>query len=159
MLRGLSDMFEGWQSRLQTIIDLLESSDVNEIEVSFFGRKYRVSKGSAQEPAHLPVQMQTSAPPPVAEPSAAQPAETPSPAGIEVTAPMVGTFYRSPSPESPPFINEGDHVTAGQTLCIIEAMKIMNEIESEVTGRITKILGEDGQAVEYGQPLFVVEPD
>jgi acetyl-CoA carboxylase biotin carboxyl carrier protein len=72
---------------------------------------------------------------------------------------MVGTFYRSPSPESSPFVNEGDHVTAGQTLCIIEAMKIMNEIESEVTGRITTILGEDGQAVEYGQPLFVVEPD
>ena len=152
-------MFEGWQSRLQMIIDLLESSEVNEIEVSFFGRKYRVSKGKSPEQAHLPIQTQDVVPPPASDNPSPQPPEKPPSVGIEVTAPMVGTFYRSPSQESSPFVNEGEHVAAGQTLCIIEAMKIMNEIESEVTGRITKVLGQDGQAVEYGQPLFVVEPD
>ncbi len=158
-MRGLSDIFEGWQSKLQTIIDLLESSEVNEIEVSFFGRKYRVSKGKVPEQPQLPIHAQNVVPPPVAENPSPQPPELPHSAGIEVTAPMVGTFYRSPSPESSSFVIEGDYVAAGQTLCIIEAMKIMNEIESEVTGRITKILGQDGQAVEYGQPLFVIEPD
>ena len=158
-MRGLSDIFEGWQSRLQTIIDLLESSEVNEIEVSFFGRIYRVSNGKSPEQAHLPIQTKDVVPPPASDnPSPLSPATPPS-AGVEVTSPMVGTFYRSPSPESSPFVNEGEHVTAGQTLCIIEAMKIMNEIESEVTGRITKILGQDGQAVEYGQPMFIVESD
>jgi len=152
-------MFEGWQSKLQTIIDLLESSDVNEIEVSFFGRKYRVSKGRVPEQAQLSIQSQDVVTSPVADNPSPQPPGPPSSKGIEVTAPMVGTFYRSPSPESSPFVNEGEHVTAGQTLCIIEAMKIMNEIESEVTGRITKILGQDGQAVEYGQPMFIVESD
>ncbi|MEE2876191.1 MAG: acetyl-CoA carboxylase biotin carboxyl carrier protein [Candidatus Neomarinimicrobiota bacterium] len=159
MLRGLSDMFEGWKSRLQTIIDLLESSEVNEIEVSFFGRKYRVSKGAVPEDALKPVQAENVVATPVVNASELQPTGASVPAGIEVTSPMVGTFYCSSSPESPPFVNEGDHVTTGQTLCIIEAMKIMNEIESEVTGRITRVFGENGQAVEYGQTLFVVEPD
>jgi len=152
-------MFEGWQLRLQTIIDLLENSEVNEIEVSFFGRKYRVSKGKAPQQAQLPVLAQDVVPPSPADDASSEPPEAPSSVGLEVTAPMVGTFYRSASPESSPFVNEGQHVAAGQILCIIEAMKIMNEIESEVTGRITKIFGQDGQAVEYGQALFVVEPD
>ena len=152
-------MFERWQSKLQTIIDLLESSEVNEIEVSFFGRKYRVSKGRAPDQTHLPIQTQDVLSPPASDNPSPQPPETPPSAGVEVTSPMVGTFYRSPSQESSPFVNEGEHIASGQTLCIIEAMKIMNEIESEVTGRITKVLVKDGQAVEYGQPLFVVEPD
>lgn len=74
-----------------------------------------------------------------------------------VTSPMVGTFYRAPSPESPPFVEVGQHVSIGQTLCIIEAMKLLNELESEVSGKIVQILMENGQPVEFGQPLFMVE--
>ena len=149
-------MFESWQARLHTIIDILETSDVNEIEVSFFGRKYRVTKSAPVEnslvsaPASQMVQ--------TVLPVDKVPEPAPDSGNVEITAPMVGTFYRSPSPESPFFVEEGDRVTAGQTLCIIEAMKIMNEIESEVTGRISKILIENAQAVEYGQALFVIEP-
>ena len=150
-------MFESWQARLHTIIDILEASDVNEIEVSFFGRKYRVTKSApvehslVSEPASQMVQ--------TVLPVDKVPEPAPDSENVEITAPMVGTFYRAPSPESPFFVEEGDRVTAGQTLCIIEAMKIMNEIESEVTGRISKILIENAQAVEYGQALFVIEPD
>ena len=79
--------------------------------------------------------------------------------GVEVTAPMVGTFYAAPSPESPPFVSVGDYVSAGQTLCIIEAMKIMNEIESDVTGRIAKIVVQNAEPVEYGQPIFLITLD
>src|SRR5262245_49322474 len=77
---------------------------------------------------------------------------------VTVEAPMVGTFYRAPRPDSPPYVNEGDSVTEGQILCIIEAMKLMNEIEAKVSGRIAKILVDNAQPVEYGQPLFLVEP-
>ena len=153
-------MFESWQARLHTIIDILEASDVNEIEVSFFGRKFRVTKSAPVEnslistPASQMVQTE-----PTVDNRPSAPESSPVSENVEITAPMVGTFYRAPSPESPFFVEEGDRVTAGQTLCIIEAMKIMNEIESEVTGRISKILMENAQAVEYGQALFVIEPD
>ena len=132
-------MFESWQTRLHTIIDILEASDVNEIEVSFFGRKYRVTKSAPVQNSLVSApasQMVQTALPVDNRPSAPEPA--PVSEDVEITAPMVGTFYRAPSPESPFFVEEGDHVTAGQTLCIIEAMKIMNEIESEVTGRFQK---------------------
>ena len=153
-------MFESWQARLHTIIDILEASDVNEIEVSFFGRKFRVTKSAPVKNSLVSApasQMVQTAPPVDNRPSV--PESAPVSENVEITAPMVGTFYRAPSPESPFFVEEGDRVTAGQTLCIIEAMKIMNEIESEVTGRISKILMENAQAVEYGQALFVIEPD
>ena len=153
-------MFESWQARLHTIIDILEASDVNEIEVSFFGRKFRVTKSAPVKDSLVSApasQMVQTALPVDNRPSVPEPA--PVSENVEITAPMVGTFYRAPSPESPFFVEEGDRVTAGQTLCIIEAMKIMNEIESEVTGRISKILMENAQAVEYGQALFVIEPD
>ncbi|MBE3577105.1 MAG: acetyl-CoA carboxylase biotin carboxyl carrier protein [Limnochordales bacterium] len=78
---------------------------------------------------------------------------------IEVTAPIVGTFYRAPSPGAEPFVSVGDHIEVGQTLCIIEAMKLMNEIQAEVAGRVVAVTAEDGQPVEYGQTLFLVEPD
>jgi acetyl-CoA carboxylase biotin carboxyl carrier protein len=102
---------------------------------------------------------------PVAAPTtSAAPAERPlvadavSPALVTLEAPMVGTFYRAPSPNADPFVNEGDMVKESQVLCIIEAMKLMNEIDSKVGGRIAKILVENGQAVEYGQPLFLIDP-
>ena len=101
---------------------------------------------------------------PAPAPAAAAPAERPlvadvvSPTLVTLEAPMVGTFYRAPSPTADPFVNEGDVVKESQVLCIIEAMKLMNEIESKVGGRIAKILVENGQAVEYGQPLFLIDP-
>ncbi|MGQ9735072.1 MAG: acetyl-CoA carboxylase biotin carboxyl carrier protein [Thermaceae bacterium] len=102
------------------------------------------------------------APPPPAPPTPAS--ETPPPASeecqncVEVKAPIVGTFYRSPSPDAPPYVKEGDRVEKGQVLCIIEAMKLMNEIESEVSGVVRKILVQNGEPVEYGQPLFLIDP-
>ena len=154
-----------WQDRLRQIIDLLETSDVTEIEVSFWGRKFRVSKGTrpAENPGAgaVPESVLVPTVPSIrekgGEDSTLVPAEETS--EVEVRSPMVGTFYGAPSPESEPFVAAGDHVTAGQTLCVIEAMKIMNEIESEMTGRIVKILMENAQPVEYGQLLFVIEPD
>ena len=137
-------MFESWKARLQTIIDMLEASDVNEIEVSFFGRKYHVTKSAPME--NSPVSVPASQVIQIAPPEDNRPS-VPEPAPISTNV------------ESPPFVKEGDRVTAGQTLCIIEAMKIMNEIESEVTGRISKILMENAKAVEYGQALFVIETD
>ena len=153
-------MFESWQARLHTIIDILEASDVNEIEVSFFGRKFRVTKSAPVESSLVsgPASQMVQTVPPV-DNRLSVPEPVPVSENVEITAPMVGTFYTAPSPESPVFVEKGDRVTAGQTVCIIEAMKIMNEIESEVTGRISKILIENAQAVEYGQALFVIEPD
>jgi acetyl-CoA carboxylase biotin carboxyl carrier protein len=84
--------------------------------------------------------------------------ETPRPELVTIEAPMVGTFYRAPSPEAAPFVREGDPVKRGQVLCIIEAMKLMNEIESKAAGRVVRVLAENGQPVEYGQPLFLIEP-
>ncbi len=152
-------MFESWQARLHTIIDILEASDVNEIEVSFFGRKYRVTKSAPVENSLVSApasQMVQTAPPVDNRPSVPEP--EPVSENVEITAPMVGTFYRAPSPESPFFVEEGDRVTAGQTLCIIEAMKVMNEIKAEISGVVTEILVEDSRPVEFGQALFRVRP-
>ena len=99
------------------------------------------------------------APAAVHPPAGAQvPAERAEPHLLTIEAPMVGTFYRAPSPEADPYVREGDVIKEGQVLCVIEAMKLMNEIESKVSGRISKILAENGQPVEYGQPLFLIEP-
>jgi acetyl-CoA carboxylase biotin carboxyl carrier protein len=99
---------------------------------------------------------------PLAVPSAPSPAPEaglgPASTHLSIEAPMVGTFYRAPSPGAEPYVNEGDTIKQGQTLCIIEAMKLMNEIEAKVDGRVVKILAENGQAVEFGQPLFHIEP-
>lgn len=152
-------MFESWQARLHTIIDILEASDVNEIEVSFFGRKYRVTKSAPVENSLVSApasQMVQTAPPVDNRPSVPEP--EPVSENVEITAPMVGTFYRAPSPESPFFVEEGDRVTAGQTLCIIEAMKMMNQIESDVHGIIERILVQNGDPVEYDQVLFLISP-
>jgi acetyl-CoA carboxylase biotin carboxyl carrier protein len=113
------------------------------------------------------VQRPTTAPPPATGPAPSTPApsveralvaDVPAPTLVPLEAPMVGTFYRAPSPTADAFVNEGDIVKEGQILCIIEAMKLMNEIEAKVAGRIARILVDNAQAVEYGQPLFLVEP-
>ena len=134
---------------------------VSEIEVEkrMFGWKLRISKGSATQAVQIAA---PAAAPAVAKlaPASAEEEVAPAnePAGTPIPSPMVGTFHRSPSPDADPFINVGDVVSVGQTVCIIEAMKIMNEIEAEVGGRVTKVLVENGDPVEYNTPLFLVEP-
>jgi acetyl-CoA carboxylase biotin carboxyl carrier protein len=108
-------------------------------------------------PAPQPAISAAPAPAPVAEKAAPQPAATASNL-ITIKSPMIGTFYRSPSPDKPVFVNVGDEVKAGQVLCIIEAMKLFNEIESEVSGRLVKVVADDSSPVEYDQPLFIIEP-
>ena len=154
--------------KLKTLIDLISESNVSELEITEAEGKVRIVKGSpaavVMQPVAQPVAAAASAAPAVAAPAAAAPAPAesaaPAPAaapGFTVKSPMVGTFYRAASPGAKPFVEVGSSVKAGDTLCIIEAMKILNEIESEKAGTVTQILGENGQPVEYGQPLFVIE--
>jgi acetyl-CoA carboxylase biotin carboxyl carrier protein len=147
--------------KLKTLIDLVSDSNVSELEITEAEGKVRIVKSMG---VAAPVVMQQVAPVPmVAAPvvAAQVAADTPVvaavPAGHPVKSPMVGTFYRSSSPGSAPFVQIGSVVKEGDTLCIIEAMKILNEIESDKSGTVTQILCENGQAVEYGQPLFIVE--
>ena len=132
---------------------LLKELDLGEIEVSLGSLTVRLKRPGAV-PAPMPVPM-APAPTPAAGP-VVDVATTAT--AVAVEAPMVGTFYRASSPTAEPYVREGDVVKQGQTLCIIEAMKLMNEIESKAAGRIEKILVENGQPVEYGQPLFLIEP-
>jgi acetyl-CoA carboxylase biotin carboxyl carrier protein len=149
--------------KLKTLIDLVAESGISELEVTEGEGKVRIVKAPPQVIA-APVQMampaaapQVAAQAPVAAAAApAAPAAPAQPQGHVVTSPMVGTFYRAPSPGADAFVQVGDSVKEGQTLCIIEAMKLLNEIESDKAGVIKEILVENGQAVEYGQPLFVI---
>ncbi|MBL7013537.1 MAG: acetyl-CoA carboxylase biotin carboxyl carrier protein [Candidatus Marinimicrobia bacterium] len=148
-----------WQDKLKEIIYILEQSEVNEIEVKFWGRSFRVSKSpgivssvTSSAPVVAPEVPSTSVSQEVSK------SESVEPEGESVLSPMPGTFYIAPSPDDPPFVKVGDSVKKGQTLCIIEAMKIMNEIESELDGVITKILVDDSGAVEFNQPLFIINP-
>ena len=113
----------------------------------------------AQAPAPVPAPASAPAPAPAeAAPAPEAPKADECPGCVEIRAPIVGTFYRAPAPDAPPYVKEGDRVEKGQVLCIIEAMKLMNEIESEVSGIVRKILVENGEPVEYGQPLFLIQP-
>ena len=149
--------------KLKTLIDLVSDSNVTELEITEAEGKVRIVKGSQQVPvAYTPAPMVTQmvAVPGGAEASSggvAPSAPTPVIEGHPVKSPMVGTFYRASSPGGKPFVEVGDTVKLGDTVCIVEAMKILNEIESDRAGVITKILVQDGQAVEYGQPLVLVE--
>jgi acetyl-CoA carboxylase biotin carboxyl carrier protein len=149
--------------QIKELIRLLEGSGVEEIEVSSWGRRVRVSKSGnsnyhgAVQLAPLPDSNLTAREPVAAE---SRPAETPKNGKSlkEIKSPMVGTFYRAPAPGATSFVEMNADVDVGQTVCIIEAMKLMNEIQSEARGRIARILVENGQPVEYGQTLFLVEP-
>ena len=155
-----------WQDKLKEIIYILENSDVNEIEVNFWGRKYRVSKQASvvvQESSGLASKEATqnsvqSNPNPVESENALASDDNESFDGEDQLSPMPGTFYSAPTPEDEPFVSTGDVVKKGQVLCIIEAMKIMNEIESEFDGTIMKVNVNNGDPVEYNQPLFVIKP-
>lgn len=147
--------------KLKTLIDLVSDSNVSELEITEAEGKVRIVKSMG---VAAPVIMHQAAPVPVSAAPVAAPvapveaAVAPAAStGHTVKSPMVGTFYRSSSPGSAPFIQIGSVVKEGDTLCIIEAMKILNEIESDKSGTVTQILCENGQAVEYGQPLFIVE--
>jgi len=151
--------------KLEELIRLVEDSDVQEIEISGLFRSVRISKGAPVQVVGRPAaQYGTSHD----EAPAERTGEPPEPAGeapdrdsglLPVVSPMVGTFYAAPSPESPPYVRQGDHVNKGQVVCIVEAMKLMNEIESEVGGTIVRVLVENARPVEYGQELFLVQPD
>lgn len=140
--------------KLKTLIDLVSESNVSELEITEAEGKVRIVKSSA-----APVMMQQPAVTMAAAPLAVAPAQAPAaaPTGHTVKSPMVGTFYRASSPGAKPYVEIGSVVKEGETICIIEAMKILNEIEADKSGTITRILSESGQAVEYGQPLFVIE--
>jgi len=144
---------------IRKILRLLRNSDITEFEYEKDGEKIRIRKGS--ETVH-PVHSSAVSPLPAEPVPSAQEVEptggTESHGLFTVTSPIVGTFYRAPSPDDPPFVEVGTEVTKGQVLCIIEAMKLMNEIESEIDGTVRKILIENGQPVEYGEPLFLIEP-
>ena len=149
--------------KLKTLIDLVAESGISELEVTEGEGKVRIVKQPPQvmaAPMAMPQYQQLPAAAPamnVGGAPAAAAAEAPQvPASHVVTSPMVGTFYRAPSPGAAPFVNVGDTVKEGQTVCIIEAMKLLNEIECDKAGVIKEILVENGQAVEYGQPLFVI---
>ncbi|RMX18105.1 acetyl-CoA carboxylase biotin carboxyl carrier protein [Vandammella animalimorsus] len=151
--------------KLKTLIDLVSESNVTELEITEAEGKVRIVKGGA--PVFVPAPVAAAAPPLTAiapaasapQPEAA-PAATAAPVaatGASITAPMVGTFYRAPNPTADAFVEVGTQVKEGQIVCIIEAMKILNEIEADRSGTIKQILVENGQAVEYGQPLFIIE--
>ena len=147
--------------KLKTLIDLVSESNVSELEITEAEGKVRIVKsGGTVVPQYAPAAAPMAQAPvqPAAAPVAELPAPAPAePAGHVVKSPMVGTFYRASSPGAKPFVEVGSPIKEGETICIIEAMKILNEIEADKTGTVTRILGENGQAVEYGQPLFVIE--
>ena len=148
--------------KLKTLIDLVSASNVSELEITEAEGKVRIVKSMGVAAPVLVQQAPVAAAPaaPVAvaaAPAVEAPVALAVPAGHAVKSPMVGTFYRSSSPGAAPFVQIGSVVKEGDTLCIIEAMKILNEIESDKSGTVTQILCENGQATEYGQPLFIVE--
>ncbi|WP_123104581.1 acetyl-CoA carboxylase biotin carboxyl carrier protein [Acidithiobacillus sulfuriphilus] len=152
---------------IRRLAELLQRTDLDEIEVVEGESKVRITR---HQPVMQPFQAAASVPTAAAAPTmaAATPPSTPAlalasapelPEGYMIKSPMVGTFYRASSPDAAPFVEEGSIVKAGQTLCIIEAMKLLNEIEADVGGKVLKILAANGQPVEYGEPLFIIAPE
>jgi acetyl-CoA carboxylase biotin carboxyl carrier protein len=161
-------------SEIRDLIDFIAQSGLNEVDIETKELKLHVKREPDQKvmkaaapvmaapvavaPAPVPIAAPVAAPVP-APPKAEKPVESTSRKTVEIKSPMIGTFYRTANPDSPPFVSVGDKITKGQTVCIIEAMKLFNEIESEVSGTIVKVLVENSSPVEYDQPLFLVEPD
>jgi acetyl-CoA carboxylase biotin carboxyl carrier protein len=163
---------------LKRLIEVVESSDIDTLEISRWATKIRISKSpsvlggnaagliqpnvTAQHKAGAgtaPSAQLAEASSPAPAPAEAEPAEAPKAALHEVSSPMVGTFYRAPAPDADPYVEIADHVKVGQTLCILEAMKLMNELEAEVSGTVVEIAVENAEPVEYGQVLFRIQPD
>jgi acetyl-CoA carboxylase biotin carboxyl carrier protein len=151
---------------LRGLIEAVDQSGIDSLEISRGGTRIRVNKTPPPAPvAAAPAAFHAAPPPPAHAPAPpAAPAEAPAPAAappstlVEITSPMVGTFYRSPAPEAPSYVEVGSRVARGQTLCILEAMKLMNELPAEQAGTIREVCVENGEPVEYGQVLFRIEP-
>ena len=151
---------------IEALIKLIKKSGVSEVSLDLkdFKITVRTNGHSSSAPAPVMVSAPVASPPQQAAPAPAPAAQPPKPAAtdesklITVRSPMIGTFYRSSSPDKPPFVSAGDEVAPGKVVCIIEAMKLFNEIESEVSGKIVKVLVENASPVEYDQPLFLIEP-
>ncbi len=159
--------------QIQELIKTINKSNISELSIEEGDFKITIKQEFTGQAQYIAAPM-PSAPMPVYQPqpamSAPSPAAAPAPAsekpasaapavsGITIKSPMIGTFYRSPSPDKPVFVNIGDEIKAGQVLCIIEAMKLFNEIEAEVSGRLIKVMADDSTPVEYDQPLFLIEP-
>lgn len=158
--QGASSLLGHQTKHVQELIDLLKRNQLTELELERDGVRIRVR----HEVGGRTTTTSVSEPGPSASSSSAQPSSQASAPAMDtaglvtITSPIVGTFYRSPSPDADPYVEEGEDVKKGQVLCIVEAMKLMNEIESEVDGRITKILAESTKPVEYGQALFLIDP-
>ena len=143
---------------IHRLIELMNENELLELELVEDSKKIRLKKKYDGGPKVIAAPM--AAAPVPQQPVAATPAAAPVAAGtVEIKSPMVGTFYRSSNPESPPYVDEGDQVTEETAVCIVEAMKVFNEIKAEVEGTIVSILVENGQTVEYGQPMFLVKPN
>lgn len=155
--------------QIQDLIKFVAKSGVNEVSIE--EKDFKITIKTNQEPTYVTATVPAPAAPapaaPAPAPAAAQApaapsAETPVAAEksnlVTIKSPMIGTFYRSSSPDKPPFVNVGDEITAGKVICIVEAMKLFNEIESEISGKIVKVLVDDAQPIEYDQPLFLVDP-
>ena len=146
-----------WQDKVKEVIDILENSNVNEIEVTFWGRKIRVVKNASNVISSISSSSDLNKITSSKVEEKNDKTLMADDAGKKVFSPMPGVFYSAQSPDKPPFVTQGDQVKIGQTLCIIESMKIMNEIESEQSGTIKKILVNNSEPVEFNQPLFIIE--
>ena len=144
--------------KLKTLIDLVESSGIAELEISEGEERVRITRSlsSMTHQVYAAPQQMMTAPAPQTPVASAEPVKAPEVEGHAVQSPMVGSFYRSPSPGAKAFVEVGQNVSVGDTLCIIEAMKLLNEIESDKAGVVKAVLVENGQPVEYGQPLFII---
>lgn len=150
---------------IKKLIKMVSESDVDEVEIEEDGKKIRVARSKHPAPTVAPQYPVTFAAPSSQVSTPALVTQTPEPSPSmqteaqlhEIHSPIVGTFYRSPAPDAAPFVEVGSQIQSGTVLCIVEAMKLMNEIESDVSGKIVKVMVEDGQAVEYGQVMFLVE--
>jgi len=159
------------ESEIKKLIKLVKDSEIDQLEISRWGRKIKITRRLEQDNGHAEHRalfqstssVQVAAPPPQSQPAAVIPAvdSTPSIADkkyVEIKSPMVGTSYAAPAPDAPPYTKVGDKISVGQVVCIIEAMKLMNEIESEVSGTVARIPVENAKPVEFGQVLFLIDP-
>ena len=146
---------------IQEIINFIKKSDLDDVSIETENIKIRVKKNNGnittiEQPKVVKTEIQPQAPPVEKKISEEKKEKTSN--NIIIKSPMIGTFYRSPNPESDPFVSEGDSIKVGQTICIVEAMKLFNDIESEISGKIVKILVDDNSPIEFDQPLFEVDP-
>lgn len=156
------------EKSIKKLIQLVEESDIDALEVSSWGRKVRITRrhgssvsGNGDNPVQQNVAPRVAAPPPPAAPgaeTAAVESQVDDSKYVAIKSPMVGTFYAAPAPDADPYADIGKRVEKGQVVCIVEAMKLMNEIESEVSGRVVKICIENAQPVEFGQTIFLIDP-